>query len=80
MVGISRLPTPPKEYDEAYMQTLIRVLQNNQNSDILIALRSYRVSNYTESRTLDASAASATDVADFVCTMIADIHRVSGGV
>ncbi|MGQ9371955.1 hypothetical protein [Azospirillum sp. ST 5-10] len=37
--------------------------------------QAYTVSGYTETRTLNASTATAADVANFVCTLVADLQR-----
>ena len=74
-----RYTTPPKEYSQDWANGLIKDLTNKDEHSVLVALRGYEISNYTISRTLDASTADATAVADFLCTMIYDIKRVQGG-
>ena len=74
-----RYTTPPKEYNDVWANDLIKTLTKKDEHSVLAALRGYEISNYTISRTLDASTADATAVANFLCTMIYDIKRVQGG-
>lgn len=44
-------------------------------ADVAMIAQDFTVENYNVTRTIDASTASATDVADFLCTFIDDIRR-----
>lgn len=63
-----------EDWDVRSSQILIQTL-----SELVEELPAYTLSNYTETRTLDASTASAGDVADVLCTLIADlVERING--
>lgn len=50
-------------------------LASQEDADIASIAQDFTVENYTATRTLDASTATATDVADVLCTLIDDIKN-----
>ena len=65
------LPQPPDEYDRAWAATLIRDLERKISELDRNLAADYTVTNDTEDRTLDASAADAvTTVADCKVVLI----------
>lgn len=69
----ARVPLPPAEWSKEWAQQLVRVLERRADLEKVPLIAGYSVTNYTETRTLDAGAASATDVANFVATIVADL-------
>lgn len=43
--------------------------------DIALMFKDFTVTNFTDTRTLDASTATASDVAKVLCTLIYDIQK-----
>lgn len=43
--------------------------------DLSEMAKDYIITGYTESRSLDAATASATEIADFLCTFILDLQN-----
>jgi len=70
-----RWPDPPSNIEQMpdWARELVRFLEQDAQEDSQpINAQTYVVSNYTPTRTLDASTATVSDVADVLCTLIAD--------
>lgn len=72
-------PRPPNAYgDELFKQWVSACFDEIQNASIeeIASIASdFTITGYTETRTLDASTATATDVANVLCTLILDLKR-----
>lgn len=67
-------PYPPPEYRPQIFAQLIEVLRlRDLATPNAPASIGWLPSNYTPTRTLDASTATATDVANVLCTLLADL-------
>jgi len=63
-----------RAYVEWVNQALTEI-ERASYDDAITAVDALTVANYTESRSLDASTATATEVADFLCTLIKDLQN-----
>lgn len=68
-----RLPTPGQDYDPGWALELVRALEQEAVAASAPPTPRYTVSGYTETRSLDASSATTADLANFVCTLAADL-------
>jgi hypothetical protein len=76
------LPPAPIRSDgeafKAWVQACFEEIQNASLEDLSQLAKDYTVSNYTETRTLDASSGTLLDdIANFLCTFVYDLQ--SGG-
>lgn len=70
-----RWPDPPSNIEQMpdWARELVRFLEQDAQEDAQpINASTYAVSNYTPTRTLNASTATVSDVADVLATLIAD--------
>lgn len=70
-----RWPDPPSNIEQMpdWARELVRFLEQDAQEDAQsINAETYVVTNYTPTRTLDASTATVSDVADVLATLIAD--------
>lgn len=70
---IGRLPPPPAQYSKDWADRFKQVIEQKFQHNDTPMLFGYTVSNYTETRTLNAGTATATDVANFVATFVQDL-------
>ena len=70
-----RYPSPTAQYDQRMMAELIRALEESDQTSLRQVLSGFRVSNYTETRTLNPSTATTADVANFIATIVADVQQ-----
>ncbi len=79
MRSISLSPRPPNNLgDELFKQWVSACFDEIQNAsieEISLIASDFTITGYTETRTLDASTATATDVANVLCTLILDLQR-----
>jgi len=68
-----RLPDIPDQYDSKSFRRFVQDIEKRLTS-LGAAVGVYSVTNYVETRTLDAGAATTTDVANFVATLVADLQ------
>lgn len=72
-------PRPPASYgDELFKQWVAACFEEIQTAsveEISSIAQDFTITGYTETRTLDASTATAADVANFVCTLVLDLQR-----
>lgn len=69
-------PYPPPEYRAQVFAQLIETLRlRDQATPIAPASLGWLPSNYTETRTLDASTATTSDLANVLCTLLADLKQ-----
>ena len=70
----TRYPTPNRKWSVQWAAELIRVLTIRDMQTPNAPFRDdYTVTNYSESRTLNAGTATTAEVADFLCTLIQDL-------
>lgn len=70
---LPRLKDPQLVWSQAWGQQIVKALTDRANLDKTPLVAGYTVSNYTETRTLNAGTATATDVANFVATLVSDL-------
>ena len=72
-------PCPPATYgDEIFKQWVAACFEEIQLAsleEIAGIAQDFTITGYTETRTLDASTATAPDVANVLCTLILDLKR-----
>lgn len=72
---------PPSDlnFSQPFERWIVQMLRNLTDASFDNAFEAiaddYTVTNFTETRTLDASTATAGDVADVLCTLIQDMQR-----
>lgn len=77
-LGSLRLGDAPASYSREWAQHLARALVQRAELERTPMIAGYSVSNYTETRSLNAGTATATDVANFVATLVDDL--ISAGL
>lgn len=68
----------PANSDEAFRRWALEAfaeLERASYDDIAAVANDFTVSNHTETRTIDAATATATDVKNVLCTFINDIRN-----
>lgn len=70
-----RYPSPTAQYDQRMMAELVRALEQDDRTSLRQVLSEFRVSGYTETRTLNPSTATTADVANFIATIVADVQQ-----
>lgn len=72
-------PCPPAAYgDDIFKQWVAACFEEIElasREEIAAIAKDFDITGYTETRTLDASTATATDVANVLCTLILDLQR-----
>lgn len=70
-------PSNPTEIEmwKRWVEGALAELERATYEDLSAVAADFTVTNFTETRTLDAGAANATDVADVLCTFIQDIRN-----
>jgi len=70
---MARTTNPPDEYDA---QTFRRILgdYDKRLDSLARAVGTYKVQNYTRITTLDMGTATATQIGNFLCTLVADLQ------
>ncbi|MCP5087943.1 MAG: hypothetical protein GY952_14210 [Rhodobacteraceae bacterium] len=68
-------PHDPKEFQD-WVKEAMRELRNlAEESNAFDVFDDFTVSNYTETTTLDASTATAGDIANFIATIVTSMQR-----
>ncbi len=68
------IPTPPLGYNQPEMAFTLQVVEQRlQDLERAVSEQPYVVTGGTGIRTLDVTTATATDVADFLATLMADL-------
>lgn len=57
-----------------WVKNALAEIQEASDADVEHIFDDFTVSNYTETRTLDASTATLSDVTNFICTIVRDIQ------
>lgn len=70
-----QLGQPVNDNDARWIQESLREIERSSQDETEAAFDDYTLSNVTETRTLDVSAATLTDLKNFVATMVLDIQR-----
>lgn len=73
MTRIVRLPSPPAQYDQGWAARLVQVLEQRSVEDSAPHAIGYSVSNHTPTRSLNMATATATDIGNFVATLVSDL-------
>jgi hypothetical protein len=70
-------PSNPKEIElwKKWVEGALAELERATYEDLSAVAADFTVTNFTETRTLDASTATLADVADVLCTFIQDIRN-----
>lgn len=71
---MARLTDVPAEYDAQTFRQICRDLEGRLNK-LSGAVGSYQVSNFTRVTSLDMGAATATDIGNFLCTLVQDLQK-----
>ena len=58
-----------------WVASALRDIELASQDDIAAIFDEYTVTNFTETRTLDATAATLSNVANFICTMVDDLKN-----
>lgn len=77
----SRITDVPDQYDAPTWRNIMRDLVARL-AKLGSSVGQYTVTGYTETRTLDMGSATATDIGNFVATMVSDLQkagRLGGG-
>ena len=61
------------QFDKFVMGAFREIEQASHEERFINVVTAFKVTNYTKTRTLDASTATATDIANFLATLIADL-------
>jgi len=69
------LGSAPKEYDQRYTNDVSSKLEEVVRQLSLVNKEPYVTSNSTDTRTLDVSTATLTDLANIVATLVADLKN-----
>ena len=73
-INIAAHPGATQTAMEVAMLDAFRELSDNSHLDNATQiLRDFTVSNYTETRTLNAGTAATADIANFLCTLVSDL-------
>jgi hypothetical protein len=62
---------------ETFVQRSFRTLEEASNEDAMVIADSYTVSNFTDTRSLNAGTATLAQLAAFVATFISDLQKRS---
>jgi hypothetical protein len=60
-----------------FIKRSFRTLEESSQEDAMVIADGYTVENFTETRTLNANTANATQVANFLATFIRDLQKRS---
>lgn len=74
------LPRPPPALigtaeGKFVLGALQEIARASVESDPALIASDFTLENYTETRTLDAATATATDIANVLCTLISDLAK-----
>lgn len=58
-----------------WVSTCLAEIELASQDDIPVMMKDFTVTNYTATRSLDASTATAADVAKVLCTLINDLQK-----
>ncbi len=73
-LSLGQPPIDEKRFRPWLIQAL-RTIEEASQDDIIEIVKDFTISGHTPTRTLDASTATATDVADVLCTLIEDLQK-----
>lgn len=68
-----RITDVPATYDVELWRQIMRDF-DSRFRDLERTVGTYTVSNYTPTRTLNMGTATATDIGNFLCTLVADLQ------
>lgn len=60
------------QYLLEWVSAALREIEMASQDDVAALFDAYTVTNFTETRTLDATAATLANVANFICTLVDD--------
>ena len=69
------MPRGPGEDQDSYMRRVLTQISDASYEDALLIADGFSVTNFTESRSLNASTATVTQLANFVATFITDLKK-----
>jgi len=72
-ISLGQPPVNDKAAMGQWMLGALQEIERASHDDIPQMFSSYTVTNYTATRTLDAATATTTDIANVLCTLIADL-------
>ncbi|MFT3987177.1 hypothetical protein [Aestuariivirga sp.] len=72
-VSLGQPPLNDKAAMNRWMLAALQEIERSSHDDIPQMFSGYAVTNYTETRTLDAGSATTADIANVLCTLITDL-------
>lgn len=76
-VALQGMPSPQMGDDafRSYVANALNALADASIDEIAVMAKDYTITNYVVTRSLDASTATASDIANFLCTFILDMQK-----
>lgn len=71
---MARTTDVPREYDPQTMRRIVADLESRVDT-VGKAVGAYTVSNFTRVTSLDMGTATATDIGNFLCTLVQDLQK-----
>lgn len=72
-VSLGQPPLNDKAAMDRWVLSALQEIERSSHDDIPQMFNGYIVTNYTETRTLNAASATTADIANVLCTLIADL-------